>query len=332
MTPSINHENTLFQTLLTILNEHFATMLWKAKSESSYHAFQNINVEQNPSKRMDIFNKYFRDWVEESVIQIRNYFPQYVEFALAYPNECKPNSIDWARQTITKVLVAHSGLLESEDNNRWFSSLKPIYNETIRWWCAVATENNMGVNVEYEGLNTWMLPKWMCPDEKSNNQILRLKAGDIEARYTFVLREESQKAQLKQAIQIRQSEQLKIIKSNKPSGRPSSRPAEFTILAGDLWRAAKSENKPTRSPTKISLLQLASIALELDQGGFTPPSKYLEGKIVKELLSYNSRNSRTQKGSIQTWVELVNSGDSDFITGMRKLLSRCANKSFVSSE
>jgi hypothetical protein len=57
-----------------------------------------------------------------------------------------------------------------------------------------------------------------------------------------------------------------------------------------------------------------------------PPSKYLEGKYAMDLKAFNSRNSNSKLGPIKTWSELISCGDKDHLRGMRRLLSRCAEK------
>jgi hypothetical protein len=109
--------------------------------------------------------------------------------------------------------------------------------------------------------------------------------------------------------------------SSKP-GRTLTRSADFASFAGKLWLAAKQRSgKPS-----VTTEQLNQIASSLDEQRYVPPAKYLEGKCARELKEFNSKNSNSKTGPIRTWSELVALGDKDHLRGMRRLLSRCAEK------
>ena len=95
----------------------------------------------------------------------------------------------------------------------------------------------------------------------------------------------------------------------------------FVVFAGTLWRKAISG-----SHTPVSDDQLRQIASALDAAGHLPPSKHLEGQIALELKAFNSRNSNSKTGPVQTWSQLISLGDKDHLRGMRRLLSRCAKR------
>jgi hypothetical protein len=110
------------------------------------------------------------------------------------------------------------------------------------------------------------------------------------------------------------------VKSRKP-GRSPKLPQAFVVCAGRLWRGAISD-----SHTKVSSDQLRQIASALDAAGHSPPSSYLEGRYARDLKDFNSRNSNSKIGPLKTWSKLVSHGDKDHLQGMRRLLSRCAEK------
>lgn len=122
-------------------------------------------------------------------------------------------------------------------------------------------------------------------------------------------------------------------RSHRPSAvlPPSSAPRKpgrsprlaqaFVDFAGGLWLDAKQHNGGT-----VSAEQLVQIGSQLDARDYVPPSKYLEGKSARDLKAFNSRNSNSKLGPIQTWSQLVASDDKDHLRGMRRLLSRCAEK------
>ena len=111
-----------------------------------------------------------------------------------------------------------------------------------------------------------------------------------------------------------------IENSNRPKiGRRRKFTSDFVRFAGGLWLKARRQKG-----VKVSEQQLAQIAAELDAKGYGRPADYLEGSCAKELKTYNSRNSNSKIGPIQTWVQLVSHADKDHLRGMRRRLSRCA--------
>jgi hypothetical protein len=108
---------------------------------------------------------------------------------------------------------------------------------------------------------------------------------------------------------------------NKKPGPSPRLPEAFVICAGTLWRGAMSNDH-----SKVSNDQLREIAAALDAAGHSPPSSYLEGKYARDLRDFNSRNSNSKIGPVKTWLHLLSHGDKDHVQGMRRLLSRCAEK------
>lgn len=107
----------------------------------------------------------------------------------------------------------------------------------------------------------------------------------------------------------------------KKPGRPPKLAQPFVACAGALWRNATSD-----SHTKVSDDQLRQIASSLDAAGYLPPGEYLERKYAGELKAFNSRNSNSRIGPVKTWSQLISVGDKDHLRGMRRMLSRCAEK------
>jgi hypothetical protein len=119
-----------------------------------------------------------------------------------------------------------------------------------------------------------------------------------------------------QKVRVSESE-----RNRKKPGRSPRVAQNFVVLAGTLWRKALSDSR-----TKVSHDQLRQIASELDAARHLPPTDYLEGKYARELRAFNSRNSNSKTGPLLTWSKLVIHGDKDHLQGMRRLLSRCAEK------
>jgi len=92
-----------------------------------------------------------------------------------------------------------------------------------------------------------------------------------------------------------------------------------------LWLEATRDS----GQAKVSIKQLTQIGSKLDEKGYVPPADYLEGRYAKELKAFNSRNSNSKTGAIQTWSRLVSLADKDHLRGMRRMLSRCAEKQTV---
>jgi hypothetical protein len=112
-----------------------------------------------------------------------------------------------------------------------------------------------------------------------------------------------------------------IVGSTKP-GRTLARSPDFVDLAGELWLNAKGQS----GNASVTAEHLKQIASKLDERQYVPPAEYLEGSCARELKAFNSKNSNSKIGPIQTWSGLVTFGDKDHLRGMRRLLSRCAQK------
>ena len=112
---------------------------------------------------------------------------------------------------------------------------------------------------------------------------------------------------------------------SKKSGRVPRLACDFVGFAARLWLEATRDS----GQAKVSIKQLAQIGSKLDEKGYVPPADYLEGRYAKELKAFNSRNSNSKTGAIQTWSRLVSLADKDHLRGMRRMLSRCAEKQTV---
>jgi len=111
----------------------------------------------------------------------------------------------------------------------------------------------------------------------------------------------------------------------KKPGRVPRLASDFVDLAGRRWLEAMRQR-----PEHVSLKQLATIGAEMDEKGYIPPADYLEGHYARELKLFNSRNSNSRTGAIKTWTQLILLADKDHLRGMRRLLSRCAEKHHLS--
>jgi hypothetical protein len=121
--------------------------------------------------------------------------------------------------------------------------------------------------------------------------------------------------------------QPKIHESKTANSKPGleskkqpTRPHEFTVYAGTLWRANRQMGR------KVTPDKLLIIAVKLDEKGYTPPSKYLEGNASKAVRTHNKHQGNSELKQIRTWRALVESEDKDFVRGMGRLLSRCASQ------
>jgi hypothetical protein len=109
--------------------------------------------------------------------------------------------------------------------------------------------------------------------------------------------------------------------NRRKRGRSPKLDQSFVVSAGTLWRKAISG-----SYAHVSDDQLREIASALDAAGHLPPTAHLEGKYARELKAFNSRNSKSKTGPVKTWSQLISLGDKDHLRGMRRLLSRCAER------
>jgi hypothetical protein len=126
---------------------------------------------------------------------------------------------------------------------------------------------------------------------------------------------------LREAADSDNAQNAKKVGSKKPGPTPRL-PADFVVLAGEMW----IERMHKSGQATVTNEQLGEIASELDAKGYVPPAQYLERKYANELKSYNSRNSNSKTGPIMTWTALIATPEKDHVRGMRKLLSRCAEK------
>jgi hypothetical protein len=109
--------------------------------------------------------------------------------------------------------------------------------------------------------------------------------------------------------------------AKRKSGRKPRISEDFIAYAGGLWL-----NAIVGAGNTVPNHRLREIAVALDKAGYLPPAKYLEGRCAQEIKDFNSRNSNSRIGPVQTWSELVSRGDKDHIRGMRRLLSRSSKR------
>ena len=92
-------------------------------------------------------------------------------------------------------------------------------------------------------------------------------------------------------------------------------------VAGKLWRNAQQKGAHT-----VRAEHLQVIAFSLDEKNYIPPAKYLERDCATKVRAFNSKNSNSKTGPILNWCQLIALGDKDYVRGMRRMLSRCAEK------
>jgi hypothetical protein len=106
---------------------------------------------------------------------------------------------------------------------------------------------------------------------------------------------------------------------SKNVGRKPMRNREFRDLAERLWRAEQA------STGTVDLGGLKRIATQLDASPFSKPSDHLERKAAQALNGHNKKFANSGAKKIMSWAALVEKGDKDQVSAMRKVLSRCAN-------
>jgi hypothetical protein len=129
---------------------------------------------------------------------------------------------------------------------------------------------------------------------------------------------------LRQPSTAERHKEPRLLKNELNRRKPGRSPRvdqSFVVYAGTLWRKAISGSYAT-----VSDDQLRELASALDAAGHLPPSAHLEGKYARELKAFNSRNSNSKTGPVKTWSPLISLGDKDLRRGMRRLLSRCAER------
>jgi hypothetical protein len=107
------------------------------------------------------------------------------------------------------------------------------------------------------------------------------------------------------------------------SPQSNSALSDFDALAGQSFQ----EHLCGRAQRgRVSSEDLLKIAIILDDAKFVPPLELLERKARAQLAEYNSKNARRKPGPILTWRQLVESRNRVLLRGMRRRLSRAAEK------
>jgi len=303
------------------LQRLFAGALWEAKFNSCSAAWSEVRRTTSAKKKIEILDERVRQWREDSVKAIREWLPKFVDLAQAFPEAVGWDAFRWAKDKGWEVVEGQCGLPRLKEGGL---PRVDFINREIVYWFAVASEGNIKVNVP--PLRAWTAPHWLARDRKETHSVLTDHAEDLWFRLNGVVEEELNLAEVHRAINRRnppQQQSMDTVRANKAQGskkrgRVPRLAREFLDFAGRLWLEVR------HSP--VSRNQLRQIASELDQKGFIPPADYLEGSYARELKLFNSRNSNSKVGAIKTWTQLVTVGDKDHLRGMRRLLSRCAEK------
>jgi hypothetical protein len=107
------------------------------------------------------------------------------------------------------------------------------------------------------------------------------------------------------------------------SPQSNSALSDFDALAGQSFQ----EHLRGRAQRgRVSSEGLLKIAIILDNAKFVPPLKHLERNARAQLAEYNSKNARRKPGPILTWRQIVESRNHALLRGMRRRLSRAAEK------
>jgi len=114
---------------------------------------------------------------------------------------------------------------------------------------------------------------------------------------------------------------LKILGSKLPQSTAAL--SDFDAFAGQSFQ----EHLSSRAKRgRVSSEDLLKIAIILDDAKFVPPLEHLERNARAQLAEYNSKNARRRPGPILTWRQLVESRNRVLLRGMRRRLSRAAEK------
>jgi hypothetical protein len=280
-----------------------------------------------------IFRKYFYACVGELRKLVSHAFERLLAISLAQKGIIGAAAIEWAALQVTDLIE-----LEDRFVDHWIKSACDGKNDAPR-----------GATLEDRERHTfwtdWRAPEFLLMKPNGNSPYNastaweRMDEGETksvlkafrEDRWILLLKatleEQVGTAHEVLARQASAGENRQELHepasgpSTRKPGRPPRLDRSFVECAGALWQKVISEGHGG-----VPIDKLRRIATVLDSSNYLPPSAYLERKFEKELKAFNSRNSNSKIGPIKTWSELVSRGDKDLLRGMRRLLSRCAEK------
>jgi hypothetical protein len=311
------------------LRRSFAMALSSAKLDSSGMAWTAIRRTNSANEKREIIYKHFAQWRDGCVEEIQKFFPQYIELALAYPNELKTEVVNWAEEQAWIPLSAVCGAVPDGD-------ISDHSSHCVAWWLRVITE---GFGAIDESQNpSWLAPTWLISEPQTAEKLILDLSTQLNGRICGALSEAREAAEVQVAIRnghAKHQEQLareerethsqngtapigRNTAGHKKPGRPKERSTEFEALAGNLWLEEMKGGKT------VNLEKLRRIASKLDGSPFNKPSEYLENRAAKSLREHNRHYGNSPDKKIMSWIALVESGDTDLIRAMRKLLNRCA--------
>jgi hypothetical protein len=185
-----------FSSALEKLRRLFAGFLWDAKSNSSFTAWFEIQRARSAKKKTEIFNEKFQQWSEGSVTVIREWLPKFVALAEAYPEPNGGDTVQWASGWVWDVVEGMCGIPRFKPDAVAWPHIR--ITRTMVWWFAVASEGNSSVN--WPPLRPWKAPRWLAPDGKTTDSLLRERSRNLWLRLNHVIGEELDLAQIENTI------------------------------------------------------------------------------------------------------------------------------------
>ncbi len=246
------------------------------------------------------------EWLRRCRPLLRRHFRRLLEIAVAHPSLIDELTVDWAArgvQASIQSMVANESDCRG-DLPRWILQVLTAY----------AGEDRSRSSSDYFPRFFKKLDLW----ERMRARFL----SQMESQLNRLVDESIVTAK------VEPIQNAKTMASRK-TGRQSRVSSAFVESAGRLWLNAQRQSSASRSGSMVSRVtdeELRGIASSLDSECYIPPADYLEKKCAEELRSFNSHNSNSKTGAIKTWSRLVSIADKDHLRGMRRLLSRCAEK------
>ena len=148
------------------LNSLFAAALWDFKVNTAASAYSQVSKasKARPYKsKRDSIAQQFAEWEKGCVSAIREWWPKYVDLAMAHPAQASSEPAQWAEAAVWAVLKGQCDVAEP-------SLPTPHLSSSVRWWLAVASDNNFEVN---QGKKTWNAPVWLARTTKDSDKLLR---------------------------------------------------------------------------------------------------------------------------------------------------------------
>jgi len=215
---------------LASLKRLFAMALAGVKANTAGKAYLEIEKAARASDKSNIIETQFVAWLQGSVSEIKEFFPQYVELGCKYQFSLNSDPVEWAIERTWRSLWGQCGVNKlSECDSHGFDSM--------RWWLSVATENNPAVNLQRA--KDWRVPPWLTKSRSmaATNQVLQNLLYRLSLTFFKVLDKEKELAHVRVALKSASSIEPQLIVAPASLGRkPRKNGREKVLTRAEVQR------------------------------------------------------------------------------------------------